>query len=318
MEMVRLLVLSAGLMAAVLMAQVPAVSAESAATTASQSRGALDKFVNSFAAPTRQTGKLPRWENGICPLTVGQGPDIARYVTQHVKDVATTVDAPVSADPSCTPNIEIIFTATPQDLLDNVRAHDADYLGYSESSAERERLAKVTRPIQAWYMTQTRDLRGMSRIDSGRSRGAGASMANFTDLPCIGCRGRNDTPIDLPNAGFASVSGNRTSDGMRSVLHHILIVVDPAKVTDYGIGALADYIAMLALTQINSLDTCQQLPSIVNSLAPGCEQKADRITENDLAYLNGLYSMKAEKNLAGQQRQIADTMKDTLGRSGNR
>jgi hypothetical protein len=122
----------------------------------------------------------------------------------------------------------------------------------------------------------------------------------------------------LPNAGFASVSGNRTSDGMRSVLHHILIVVDSGKVTDHGIGALADYIAMLALTQINSLDTCQQLPSIVNSLAPGCEQKADRITENDLAYLNGLYSMKAEKNLAGQQRQIADTMKDTLGRSGNR
>jgi len=75
---------------------------------------------------------------------------------------------------------------------------------------------------------------------------------------------------------------------------------------------------MLALTQINSLDTCQQLPSIVNSLAPSCEQKADRITENDLAYLNGLYSMKAEKDLAGQQRQIADTMKDTLGRSGNR
>ena len=53
-------------------------------------------------------------------------------------------------------------------------------------------------------------------------------------------------------------------------------------------GAVGDYIAMLALTQLSSLDTCQALPSIVNLLAPGCAQKPDGLTENDVAYLRGL------------------------------
>jgi hypothetical protein len=68
-------------------------------------------------------------------------------------------------------------------------------------------------------------------------------------------------------------------------------VADPAKLADYEIGSLADYISMLALTQLNSLNICQQLPSIVNMLAAGCEGKADALTDNDRGYLRGLYKM---------------------------
>jgi hypothetical protein len=60
---------------------------------------------------------------------------------------------------------------------------------------------------------------------------------------------------------------------------------------DYEIGSIADYISMLALTQLNSLDTCQQLPSIVNMLAPGCDRKSNALTDSDTAYLRGLYKM---------------------------
>jgi len=270
------------------------------------------KFVKSFIAPTRLTGKIARWESGICPRTVGQQPARAQYVTQRLKDIAATVEAPVNDKEGCTPNIEIVFTTTPQELLDNVREHDADYLGYAESSAEREKLALVTRPIQAWYTTQTKDLRGSGSIDSGRSRGAGTSMSNFTYIPCVGCLGTNPAPIDLGDAKFASVSGNRVADGMRSVLYHVLIVVDPRKLPDYETGRVADYIAMLALTQLNSLDTCQQMPSIVNMLAPACERKPDSISEEDLAYLRGLYKMSSAKSQVVQRNEIADRMNEML------
>jgi hypothetical protein len=116
----------------------------------------------------------------------------------------------------------------------------------------------------------------------------------------------------LGDARFASVTGNRVSDGMRSALYHVLIVVDPGKLQDNEIGPLADYIAMLALTQLNSLDVCQQLPSIVNILAPGCERKPNGITEDDLAYLRGLYQMSPEKSLVVQRNEIADRMTETM------
>ena len=61
------------------------------------------------------------------------------------------------------PTIEIIFTTTPQDLLDTVRKDDPAYLGYFTSLAQADTLAKVTRPIQAWdATTETTDRKGRS------------------------------------------------------------------------------------------------------------------------------------------------------------
>jgi hypothetical protein len=311
----RLIALS-GLLAAILAAsgQAPLAPPESVTVTQFKSREMLDKFVKSFIAPTQLTGKIARWETGICPLTVGQPADVIQFVTGQVRDIAAAVGAPVNATPSCKPNIEIIFTTTPQALLDNIRAHDTDYLGYATSNAQREKLAVVTRPIQAWYTTQTRDLHGMGRIDGAQARGGGIAMANFTGFAMPTTSGINRDPLYLPDASYAATTGNHISDGMRSALYHVIIVVDPSKLAGNEIGPLSDYIAMLALTQLNSLDTCQELPSIVNILAPGCERKTSGITATDLAYLRGLYKMRADASLVTQQNDIADRMKETLGR----
>jgi hypothetical protein len=295
------------------LAQPSGAPTESVTVTGTKSRQLLDAFVKSFATPTQLTGKIARWENGICPLTVGQQPDFTKFVTGRVKDVAAMVGAPVNPAPSCTPNIEIVFTTIPQELLDNVRKHQTDYLGYAESGAQIEKLATVTRPVQAWYETQTKDLDGMSRIDSARRRGEGIAMPNFTGLACPSCMARNSAPEYLPAATYARVTGNRISDGVHSTFYHIIIVADIHRLSGYEAGPMADYIAMLALTQLNSLDACQQLPSIVNMLARGCGTKAGVLTENDLAYLRALYKANADKTLLSQQTEIADRMSETPG-----
>ena len=75
-------------------------------------------------------------------------------------------------------------------------------------------------------------------------------------------------------------------------------------------GTLADYIGMLALSQLNSLDVCQQqLPSIINLLAKDCAGAPSQLSESDLGFLRGLYSMSADGNLKVQQDGIAYQMK---------
>ena len=69
---------------------------------------------------------------------------------------------------------------------------------------------------------------------------------------------------------------------------------------------------MLALSQLNSLDACQQLPSIINRLAKGCANPSNALSEGDLGFLRGLYSMSADGNLKVQQDGIAYQMKQTL------
>jgi hypothetical protein len=290
-----------------------ALPQENVTVTSTRSRELLDKFAKSFSVPTPLTGKIARWESGVCPLAIGQKPGVATMMTARIKEIATIVGAPVNANPSCTPNIEVIFTTTPQALLDDVRKNDPDYLGYADNSSRQQALATVTRPVQAWYETETIDLDGMARIDSARRLGAGITMPNFTAFSMPSSMGVNRQPLDLPYATYARVTGNHINDGTRSAFHHVIIAVDSSKLAGQKLGPLADYITMLALTQLNSLDTCQQLPSIVNLLAPGCEQKSDEITQIDLAYLRGLYKMGNDQSLLFQRNDITDQMKQSLG-----
>ena len=110
----------------------------------------------------------------------------------------------------------------------------------------------------------------------------------------------------------AHVTGNHINDGARTGLNHVIIVIDSSKLAGQRVVPLSDYISMLALTQLSSLDTCQQLSSIVNLMAANCDQKIDGITATDLAYLRGLYRMGSDQGLVFQQNNIADTMQETL------
>jgi hypothetical protein len=312
--MVRALAISV-----LLMISVPAAAAETAAPDGSGNAPAattaalLEQFAKSFVTPARLTGKIARWDSGICPIAVGQPPQFTSFVIKRVKEVATAVGAPVNASTSCTPNIEIVFTTTPQALMDNVRQHQALFLGYAESSAQKDRLATVTRPIQAWYTTETKDLHGMGTIDGATHRMASTTLSCFTCSRCPFCGTVSAPELDLPDFTNA-VTGSAIGNGTRSTFFHVIIVVDANRLAGYQIGPLADYITMLSLAQLNSLDACRQLPSIVNMLAAGCGQKASDMTKNDLAYLGGLYKMSPDKSLLFQQSEIADQMKVTLGR----
>ena len=275
---------------------------ENVTVTGTRSREVLDKFVASFAAPTRMTGKLARWEDGICPITVGLRPSATRFVTQRVRDIATRAGAPVNGQKSCRPNITIEFTTTPQALADTLRKKHASLLGYYDNSDQLEKLATVTHPVQAWYATATKDVGGAIEPDKSTRNGIGLELA----------QDGNAGKFVYPNATALHVTGSHLGDGLRSGFYNVIIVADPTKLADYEIGSLADYISLLALTQLNSLDTCQQLPSIVNMLAAGCEGKADALSDNDLAYLRGLYKMGPDRTGRTQRDEIAYQMNQSL------
>jgi len=283
-------------------------STESVTVTGTKSREVMQDFVRSMAVPTHVMDKLPRWNDGICPLAAGLHPAFATFIVQRLREVATKAGAPVNSKASCKPNIEIAFTAAPQTLMDHIKIKSGVLLGYYDNKTQRDQLAKVTHPIQAWYTTATEDLRGNKQVDGGRASGLGMEMTYF----CNPADWSRTCTTYLSGAHVANVTGERLGDGQRSAFHHVLIVVDPTQLQEYGMGHLSDYIAMLALTQVASLDACQQLPSIVNMLAKDCDRKSDGLTENDTAYLRGLYKMGAGRALRTQRDQIAYQMEQEL------
>jgi hypothetical protein len=259
---------------------------ESVTVTGERTHEAARKLVKGLASAAPVSGKLTRWQDGICPVTVGLRPEAVKFINDRLRAVAAQVGAPVNADAACTPNIEIVFTTTPQLLLDNVAKVDA--------------LAVVHWPVQAWYTTQTRDLYGNKVID----------LAHHKGLPQPGL------PPDA--VAFAS-TGWRFGNGQTSDFYHVVVTADPAKLTDYPIGQLADYVALLALSHVDTPESCQPLSSIVNLLVPGCANIPDGLSSSDLAYLNGLYRrMKNGLNAGLQRGAIAAAVEDAAGEAGHK
>ena len=285
----------------------PANAPENVTVTGTKSREVLQGFVQSFSAPTRFAGKMPRWESGVCPVTVGLKPQYDGFISQHVKDVAKQAGAPVNDRAGCTPNVLVVFTTAPQHLLDDIRKRQPDLLGYHDNSAQLDALAAVTHPVQAWYMTATRDSHGFTEVDVARKSGSPLAYTYKCLPPDPGM-----CTIYLPSARAVSATDSRLGDGLRSDLYNVIIVADRDKLARFEVGPLSDYIAMLALAQIASLDVCQQLPSIVNLLVPDCERKSLTLTEYDRAYLHGLYAATNDLSLGVQQDQVAYQMEQQL------
>ena len=276
-------------------------------TVIKDGEAAVGKFVEGMTVPTRVTGKVARWKNGICPIVVGLPPESAKLLVQKIRALAAEVGAPVNASDPCPGNIEVIFTAQPQALLDNIRIMHPVLLGYYDNSAQADRLATSARPIQSWYSTATVDARGNPIVDGGRKGGVHLSIS----LPPSGMPGPPDiVELYMPDATVTNVTGGRLGDGVSSALNNVMIVADTGKLLGRDAGNVGDYIAMLALAQIVPPETCQPLPSILNLLAPGCS--GDTLTSADTAYLRALYKITTTTTLAGQRREIQYQMKQAL------
>jgi hypothetical protein len=269
----------------------------------------IKDFVQERVAPSHALNRMARWTLGVCPLTIGLGDKYASYISQRIRDAARAVGAPVNSDPGCRPNIEVVFTTTPQALMDNIRRSDPVYLGFSYTSSEADALAKVTHPIQAWYTIMSQGAYEHRRLGfGGRTLDMGRCLASGS----VSFHLDSVHEISLPCLTVAGGSGSRAKDDLVSAFYNVLILAEPAKLNDYEIGSLADYITMMALSQ-PSLDACPELPSVSNMLAAGCASSTtSRITDGDLAYLHALYRMPGGEFIAAQQDFIRDEMFKTL------
>ena len=306
--------------AGVAMAQNP--PPESVTVTGTQEEQAVIRFVEASVTPTRMTGKTARWETPICPAMQGIKPEDAAAMLARLKKNAAEAGVRVSGKKDCDPNVEIIFTDQPQGVMDQVKENQPDLLGYFDSTEERDRLAMVKRPIQAWYRTATQDIRGHAFVDGSHTTSAPVRSVTAV-IPCANTSGNRQFTVVNGQARFqgvgmctrqieyaikTNVPGFKTDEGLRSQFDHVAIVVDTEKVAKMKADAVTDYISMVALAQLSSVESCQGLASITNMLVAGCMPGADALTANDMGYLRGVYQSNPKLSAQAQKNEIGRRM----------
>jgi hypothetical protein len=261
----------------------------------------IHAFVQSYAhIASSSLEEITRWKKPICAGTDGLSTeDLNLFVTGRVNQIAAEASMPVESFP-CKFNIEIIFTSDPQGFLDKVRVEGPELL-----SPKRSQLATVAvmrHPIQAWYATGIEDRNGTLILNDEENTGYTSAAGNSGGLGV------------LSTVPSLNVEGSLLRTGLNSEMAHVYVIADTNKTGDLKLGPIADYIAMLALSQAQSFDECRPLPSITNLFAAGCGAalKPASITDPDIAYLRGLYKMDPGANFQTQQSAIAGEIEKAM------
>ena len=199
---------------------------------------------------TGVTGNLAHWRGGkqsICPLAVGLDPGYNAFITARLRALATYVGAPVQPDVKCKDNVRILFTTDPQKMMGGVVQWASHYFSPRGEYAQMKRLIafRGDHAIQGWYLTS----RGGARVLNGDF---GLLSLNLVPL----------WPQITPSA--------IADDGDMSGISVVFLIVDTNKVAGEAIGTIADYVAVLALSVVQSPDHCDVLPSILDLMSPSC------------------------------------------------
>jgi hypothetical protein len=279
-------------------------------------------FVKTFTAPSLLTGKIPRWAKGICLKTQGLPRELADAVTRRVLEVAEQVGAPVQAQP-CALNTVVIFDANPQSVMDDIAAQHDELLGVHDPAQARE-LAKVRFPIQAWYATETQDNKGVNTADSDTSQSPLCESVLDNSMEMNGTltgglrinTARYSQVIDERQryCGRRNTAGSRVRDGVISHLAAVTVVASMDTVNYHELGAVADYLALVILSQTKAFETCEKMETVANLLVPRCDlnNRVTGLMPGDIAFLKALYRADSGGTLVAQQAAIAGEMKKLL------
>jgi hypothetical protein len=266
----------------------------------------VPKFVESHGVASERIDQLGRWRDAVCPETIGLRASYDEFVSRRVLDLARRVGAPVKRAGKCQANIAIIFSAKPQEQVETIARDDAALLGYARQQRD---LIHLTHVVQAWYVTGTRSFRTVRSPLPGADKDSSASPTWNAAPPAL----TGGLQIDSQWSALHGQAGSRLGDSERSEFGHVTVIVDANAVRRFPLQAVADYIAMLALTRAG-LDGCNALPSIIDLLSADCGSRAKpgSITEADVAYLKALYASNLELKLNFELGEVQQRMAQSI------
>ncbi|HYD87426.1 MAG TPA: hypothetical protein VEA80_08125 [Vitreimonas sp.] len=253
--------------------------------TGSRFREMVRSFVQEVAPPELSEEQLARWNSRYCPLMAGIPARQAQYLVDRMSQRAHQLGLR-PGDENCRPNV-LVFITPDADVLAQALADDHDLVAYYNNaeygnSLGRDALAAFVSsdaPVRWWHVAQTVTERGTIISNSGEVVRSEAS---------------------------------RLYRPTRQDFNRVLVIVDARQAAGLQFEALGDYLAMVTLAQLDASADTSQIPSILNLFGQRGASEP-RLTDWDLAYLEGLYSApRHAPDSNAQERAITREMEDRL------
>jgi len=264
--------------------------------------------VGSLAAAPQYVDQMGRWDRRVCPGVIGLQREQAQFIVDRIAQRAFQVGLR-AGNPGCRADIAIFVTPDAQlfarefvGQYGRVMARYHDYHVSTPGQAALSEFQNGTRPVRWWHVSEM----------------AGANGEQLHDAEVA-------PPDRAAETGFIGVTASRVrSDGTRlrrptRQEFQRVIIVDARQVQGVRLEALSDYLAMVALAQINPHQDVSGFPTILNLFSPGAQPAPSEISQWDLSYLQGVYHMQRQAIRAQYQRSdISRAMERDLQDRGTR
>lgn len=253
-----------------------------------------EAYVDEVAAPARRRG-LARWKDGMCVGVANLENETAQYLADRVSDVARSLGLRAH-EPDCHPSVLIVATSdgpafTEQFVAMRPRLFRVGAAGMDRGSAELRDFIHETRPVRWWHVSLPVD----SETGDPVTRAPG-------QVGGIGAHAGGSSAQDYaPQTHIAAAS--RLNDQTQDILKRVFIIVDVDQLNGASLQQLGDYVAMIAMAQVDPDADTGRFDTILN-LFDDPATAPTGLTGWDRAYLEGLYDPQSETHRINQRAQV--------------
>jgi hypothetical protein len=258
------------------------------------------KFVNQIAAPENGDEGLARWQRPVCPLVSGLPQKDGEFILERLSEVAHAAGVPLG-DEHCHPNLYILVTDQPEDLLRGMEKRNRGFtFGYDTSvypptetpATVVDEFINTPHAVRVWYNSYEKDI---------------------WDNPVAYCPASDILPGKF---GHATVLYIRCSRGIAGGSHLVssaiwailraFVIVDQNRLHEVKLGQLADYVAMSGFAKLKPGAHLDDAPTILTLFDGAPKAAPTGMTAWDQTFLKSLYATEQKSKL--QRSEIARSM----------
>ena len=244
---------------------------------------AADLYVDQVVAPARGRGPA-RWEEGVCVGVANFDRDIAQYLADRVSDLARELGLR-GHGPPCHPSIMIIGAADGAAFADDLiarrpRTFIVGGSGMDQGRGALEAFRTGERAGRWWHVSIPVD----DETGEIAVRLPGDYSLTYTAQDPTRSMQENFAPHTRRN--YAS----RLREPLQDVMKRSFVIIDVDLVSGVSLEQLGDYVAFVALAQVDPEADLSRFDSVLNLFRE--DHPATGLSAWDKAYLEGLYSVQ--------------------------
>lgn len=258
----------------------PATTVDDVVVVGGELEKLAEEFATTLAAPARRRG-LARWGGRVCLGVVNFRSEVAHAIIDRITDVARELGIE-PGQPGCEPNVVIAGTADGSGLArDMVGRYRSNFFRYGYTSSNRgsaalEVFQTSDAPVRWWHV----------------------SLPIVVETGAIAIRLPGYGPVKNPcrtRSGYWVGNCDQVTDRILKMI----TIVDVDELDGLALPQLADYLALIALAQIEPDADYSQFHTVLNVFDP--EKAVSGLTDWDMIYLRALYAGPIEHLTAEEQ-----------------